>query len=137
MTDRVGAEPWSEEAYNAIFAEHERDHQDWSEPREGCVGCRMLAMLARVREERDDARTARDRANSALADDREDHAGDFDEIVRLRARVAALEGQQEELRMMVHQPNPTDPSRWDVAPGQHRKFSAFCAALADRREPTA
>jgi hypothetical protein len=33
-------------AYEAIFAEHQRDHEDgpnW--PREGCLGCRLLAEL--------------------------------------------------------------------------------------------
>jgi hypothetical protein len=46
-------------------------------------------------------------------------APDTKALVALRAILAA-----------VHQPNPTDPSRYDVAPGKHR---AFQAAIADAK----
>jgi len=57
-------------------------------------------------------------------------------VEALRAEGVAQE--RARLHAMVHQPNPTDPSRWDVAPGQHRAFSAYCreiaAALAQPKE---
>jgi hypothetical protein len=40
------------------------------------------------------------------------------------------EAAPDELRSLVHQPNPTDPTRWDIAPGKHKAFSALCARLA-------
>jgi hypothetical protein len=33
------------------------------------------------------------------------------------------------LKDCIHQPNPTDPSRWDIAPGKHREFSALCTEV--------
>jgi hypothetical protein len=41
-----------DEAYAGIYAEHQRDHEDGpQEPREGCLGCRLLAEIARLRSE--------------------------------------------------------------------------------------
>jgi hypothetical protein len=40
----------------------------------------------------------------------------------------AMLGLLERLVRIVHQPNPTDPSRWDVRPGGHR---AFCELIND------
>jgi hypothetical protein len=34
-----------------------------------------------------------------------------------------------ELLSCVHQPNPTDPSRWDIAPGRHKRFCALVEAV--------
>lgn len=49
----------------------------------------------------------------------------------------AVEALVAELLTCVHQPNPTDPSRWDVAPGKHRQFQtlipALRTALGDRK----
>lgn len=39
-------------AYEAIYAEHERDHDDGpGEPRKGCPGCALLAEVAALRAE--------------------------------------------------------------------------------------
>jgi hypothetical protein len=46
--------------------------------------------------------------------------------------VERLERELAEVLSCLHQPNPTDPSRWDVAPGQHRRFSKIVAALRGR-----
>jgi len=44
-------------------------------------------------------------------------------------RCPHCDGGDELARMLalVHQPNPTDPARWDVAPGKHREFQALIA----------
>lgn len=43
----------------------------------------------------------------------------------------------EQLLELVRQPNPTDPSRWDIAPGKHKAFSEFVTELQHRREAEA
>lgn len=39
-------------------------------------------------------------------------------------------GWRARLMACVHQPNPTDRSRWDIAPGKHRAFQALIAEIA-------
>jgi hypothetical protein len=48
-----------------------------------------------------------------------------------RALTAAHAQGRASILAFVHQPDPTNPSRWDVAPGKHREFSEFCARAAE------
>lgn len=61
--------------------------------------------------------------------------GEINEIItELQSRRSSPQcgSEVKKLLSLVHQPNPNDPSRWDVAPGKHREFCAFIAALSER-----
>jgi len=78
-----------------------------------------------------------------------DHNRDFEDDAewtvkrdeRLRPLLAAIDAALAgALLDCVHQPNPTDLTRWDIAPGKHKAFSKLCADQARirtaRKQPT-